>query len=166
MNKLEAVPITNIKQEKKMMHKYLNPAQTVADSLSDLHTSSLTTFPKAGLSKEEKALVEEECHILFDKVRNGNLDFITDSLAAHVIILNNISAVCHRKSKSGTYFKEFTELSIKASDQLRKSGFVLAKIKNVILNIENLTLQQNNLLQLNTGKPTQEVAHGKTMVTS
>ena len=153
-----------------MKHKYLNPAQAVADSISNLHTNNLTSFPKPGLSKEEKAEVAEECINLFSEIRNSNLDFVTDTLASHVIILNNVVAACHRKSKNGTHFQEFTELSIKAADQLRKSGLALAQIKNVIINIENLNLQQNNLVQLNTRQSKQEttpkVIHGKTtMVT-
>ncbi len=146
--------------------KHINPAQMVADSLSNLHTNNMTTFPKAGLSKDEKTEVAEECINLFSEIRNSNLDFVTDTLASHVIILNNVVAACHRKSKNGTHFREFTELSIKAADQLRKSGLALAQIKNVIINIENLHLQQNNLIQLNAGKSTQEVAYDKTMVTA
>ncbi len=149
-----------------MKHKYLNPAQVVADSISNLHTNNLTTFPKAGLSKDEKTEVAKECISLFSEIRNSNLDFVTDTLVSHVIILNNVVATCHRKSKNGTHFQEFTELSIKAADQLRKSGLALAQIKNVIINIENLNLQQNNLVQLNTEKPIQEVTYGKTMVTA
>jgi hypothetical protein len=149
-----------------MNHKYLNPAQVVADSISNLHTNNLTTFPKAGLSKDERIEVIEECATLFNEIKNSNLDFITDTLASHVIILNNVVSTCHKKSKSGTYFREYTELSIKASDQLRKSGLALAQIKNVIINIENLNFQQNNHIQLNAGKPTHEVAYDKTMVTA
>ncbi len=153
-----------------MRHKYLNPAQTVVDSLSNLYTNNITSFPTSGLKKEEREIVENECHTLFNEIRNGNLDFVTDTLSSHIIILNNVAAVCHRKSKSGNHFREYTELSIKAADQLRKSGMALAQIKNVIINIENLTLQQNNLLQLNTEQTTQasksEVINGKTMVTA
>jgi len=153
-----------------MKHKYLNPAQTVADSLSHLHTNNITSFPTPGLKKEEREIVENDCLILFSEIRDGNLDFVTDTLSSHIIILNNVAAVCHRKAKSGGYFREFTELSIKAADQLRKSGLALAQIKNVIVNIENLTLQQNNLIQLHTGQSTQtsksEVINGKTMVTA
>ena len=149
-----------------MKHKYLNPAQVVADSISNLHTNNLTNFPKAGLNKDERIEVIEECTTLFSKIKNSNLDFIIETLASHVIILNNVVATCHRKAKSGTHFKEFTELSIKASDQLRKSGLALAQIKNVIINIENLNLQQNNLIQLNTSKPSKEITYDKTMVTA
>ena len=149
-----------------MKHKYLNPAQVVADSISNLHTNNLTNFPKAGLNKDERIEIIEECATLFNEINNSNLDFITDTLASHVIILNNVVATCHRKAKNGTYFKEFTELSIKASDQLRKSGLALAQIKNVIINIENLNLQQNNLIQLNTSKPSDEITYDKTMVTA
>jgi hypothetical protein len=150
--------------------RYLNPAEMVANTLSDIHINKMGIMPKAGLDKDGKQTVENDCLLLYNEIRNGNLDFVTDALASHVIILNNIVAVCHRKASSGSYFKEFTELSIKATDQLRKSGLALAQIKNVIINIENLTLQQNNLLQLNTGqqipKPTQEVIYGKTVVTT
>ena len=149
-----------------MNHKYLNVARVTADSLSSLYTNNITMTPTAGLSKEAREAVEEECAELFNEIRDGNLDFVTDTLASHVIILNNVAAVCHRKSKNGNHFTEYAELSMKASDQLRKSGLALAQIKNVIVNIENLTLQQNNLIQLNTGKPTQEVVYGKTMVTA
>jgi len=166
VKRLQVVLIINTNQGITMKHKYLNPAQVVADSISDLHTNNLTTFPKAGLSKDEKAEVADECITLFSEIRNSNLDFVTDTLASHVIILNNVVATCHRKSMNGTHFQEFSELSIKAADQLRKSGLALAQIKNVIINIENLNLQQNNLIQLNAGKPTQEVVYGKTMVTT
>ena len=132
------------------MNDYMNPALLVANSISDLNSNKLTMYPKPGLDKDERAIVEDEANALFEKIREGNLDFITDALTAHVIILNNIASVCHKKAKGGDYFREFTELSIKASEQLRKSGLALAQIKNVILNIENLTIQQqNNLLQLN-----------------
>ncbi len=152
--------------------KYMNPAQMVVDGISNLHTNNLTMYPEAGLDKDERIVVEDESNAIFEKIRDGNLDFITDSLAAHTIILNNIASVCHRKAKSGSYFREFTELSIKASDQLRKSGLALAQIKNVILNIENITLQQqNNLIQLNEAgqklcksNPIPEVIHGKKVV--
>ncbi len=148
----------------------MNPAHMVADSISNLHTNNMTMTPTAGLNKEARAIVEKECAELFDEIRDGNLDFITDTLASHAIILNNVMAVCYRKSKNGNHFQGYAELSLKAADQLSKTGLTLAKIKNVIVTIENLTLQQNNLLQLNIGQdkqePTQEVVYGKTMVTA
>ena len=128
----------------------MNPAKIVVDSLSNLHTNTLSMFPKSMIDKDERREIEEQSNKVFKEIQNGNLDFITDALTAHTIILNNISSVCHNKARNGSYFREFTELSIKASDQLRKSGLALAQIKNVILNIENLTIQQQNyLLQLN-----------------
>lgn len=130
--------------------KYVNPAQMVSNAISELHTNKITMFPKPGLDKEERLAVENDSKIIFEEVRSGKLDFVTDTLAAHIIILGNISTVCHKKASSSDHFIGFTELSIKASDQLRKSGLALAQIKNVILNIENLTIQQhqNNILQL------------------
>ena len=130
--------------------RFMNPAKMVADSLSDLNRNNLSIQSKSMIDKDERTIIEGESNEIFEQVRQGNLDFITDALAAHTIILNNIASVCHKKAKGGNYFREFTELSIKASDQLRKSGLALAQIKNVILNIENLTIQQQtNLLQLN-----------------
>ncbi len=120
-------------------------------------------MPTAGLDKEGKEQIESESQELFAEIRDGNLDFVTDALAAHIIILNNIVAVCHRKA-SGDYFREYTALSVKAADQLRKSGLALAQIKNVIIHIENLTLQQNNLLQINAPKETQEVVYAQRLV--
>ncbi len=135
--------------------RHMNSAQMVADSLSSLHTNNLTMFPKAGLNKEERAIVEEESNAIFNEIRSGKLDFVTDTIAAHTIILSNITTVCLEKAKSGGYFKEYTELSIKASDQLRKSGLALAQIKNAIINIENLTIQQqNNIVLLNQEEKT------------
>ena len=155
-----------------MKNKYMNPAKMVADSLSDLYVNNLSLNSKSMLSKEDRETIEDESNDVFEQIRKGNLNFITDALSAHTIILNNISAVCHRKAKTGGHFKEFTELSIKASDQLRKSGLALAQIKNVILNIENLTIQQQtNLLQLNQAgqslcncNPIPEVADVKKVV--
>lgn len=152
--------------------KFMNPAQMVADTISNLNTNNVSMYPKPGLDKDERVVVEDESKLIFEEIRNGNLNFITDALAAHVIILNNITAVCNKKAKSGDYFKEFIELSMKASDQLRKSGLALAQIKNVIINIENLTIQQqNNLLQLNAAgqklcktNPIPEVTDGKKVV--
>ena len=46
--------------------KYMNPAHMVADSIANLHTNNLTTFPKAGLNKDEKTEVAKECISLFD----------------------------------------------------------------------------------------------------
>ena len=130
--------------------RFMNPAKMVADTLSDLHTSQYSMTKGSMINKDEREQIEAESQSIFEEIRNGHLDFITDALAAHTIILNNISAVCHRKAKSSDHFREYTELSIKASDQLRKSGLALAQIKNVILNIESLTIQQqNNLLQFN-----------------
>ena len=128
----------------------MNPTKMVVDSLSALHTNNISMQSKSMIDKEERDTIEDESNEIFQEIRKGNLDFIVDVLSAHTIILNNISAVCHKKAKNSGHFKEFTELSIKASDQLRKSGLALAQIKNVILNIENLTIQQQtNLLQLN-----------------
>ena len=130
--------------------RFMNPARMVADSLSNLYISSYSMTKSSMINKDERGQIETESQAIFEEIRNGHLDFITDALAAHAIILNNIAAVCHRKARSSDHFREYTELSIKASDQLRKSGLALAQIKNVILNIENLTIQQqNNLLQLN-----------------
>jgi len=131
-------------------HNFLNPAKMVADSISNIHTNNIGICPKSGLNKNEHVEVEKQCDELFDKVRAGDLDFITDALTAHSIILNNISTICLKKAKSGDYFKEYTELSIKATDQLRKTGLALAQIKNVIQNISHLSTtlsiqQQNNL---------------------
>jgi len=152
--------------------RFMNPAQMVADSLSDLHVTQYSMTKCSMIKKDERELIESESQSIFEEVRSGHLDFITDALAAHAIILNNIVTVCHRKARNSEYFKEYTELSIKASDQLRKSGLALAQIKNVILNIENLTIQQqNNLLQLNASgqkpcnaSPIPEVADVKEMV--
>ena len=130
--------------------RFMNPAKMVADSLSDLNRNNLSMQAKSMIDKDERTIIEGESNEIFEQVREGNLDFICDALSAHTIILNSIASVCHKKAKNGNYFREFTELSIKASDQLRKSGLALAQIKNVILNIENLSIQQQtNLLQLN-----------------
>ena len=152
--------------------RFMNPAKMVADTLSNLHINTYSMTQKSMIDKDEREQIETESQSIFEEIRDGHLDFITDALAAHTIILNNIAAVCHRKSKSGEHFREYTELSIKASDQLRKSGLALAQIKNVILNIENLTIQQqNNLLQLNEARqklcntsPIPEVADVKKVV--
>ena len=150
----------------------MNPAKMVADTLSNLHINHYSMNKQSLIKKEEYDEIENQSNTIFEEIRNGQLDFITDALAAHTIILNNITTVCHNKAKRSDYFKEYTELSIKASDQLRKSGLALAQIKNVILNIENLTIQQqNNLLQLNeTGQklcntsPMPEVSNAKELV--
>ena len=142
----------------------MNPAQTLADTLSSLYTNNISMTPRPGLNKEEREAVMEESKKIYSEIKQGNLDFVTDTLSTHIILLNNVVAVCHRKAKSGDYFKEFTELSIKASDQLRKSALALAQIKNVIVSIENLTLQQNNYIQLNQQQTSQKVIHGKTVV--
>ena len=155
-----------------MKNKYMNPAKMVVDSLSDLHTNNISMYSKSMIDKDERTIIEDESNEIFEQIREGNLDFISDALSAHTIILNNIASVCHKKAKNGNYFREFTELSIKASDQLRKSGLALAQIKNVILNIENLTIQQQtNLLQLNQAgqslcncNPIPEVADVKKVV--
>lgn len=144
----------------------MNPAQSLANSLSDLHSSTLTSFPKAGLNQEQKETVIQECKDIYNQIRAGHLDFVTDTLISHIILLNNVATVCHRKAKGGGYFKEFTELSIKATDQLRKSALALAQIKNVIVNIENLTLQQNNYVQFNQSQTPSEVIDAKTVVTA
>lgn len=153
--------------------RFMNPAKMVADSLSDLHINNYSMTKKSMIDKDEREQIETESQSIFEEIRGGHLDFITDALAAHTIILNNIAAVCHRKAKGSEYFKEYTELSIRASDQLRKSGLALAQIKNVILNIENLTIQQqNNLLHLSEERvrsqsdrlSPQEVAHVENMV--
>ena len=152
--------------------RYMNPVRMVADSLSNLHMNQYSMTKKSMIDQEERERIEKESQAVFDDIRNGHLDFITDALAAHAIVLNNISAVCHRKARGGEHFREYTELSIKASDQLRKTGLALAQIKNVILNIENLTIQQqNNLLQLNEAgqklcntSPIPEVADVKKVV--
>ena len=146
--------------------KYMNPAQTLAESLSDLYTNNIGITPRAGLDKEQKETVKQECQLIYDEIRNGHLDFVTDTLASHIILLNNVVTVCHRKAKGSGYFKEFTELSIKATDQLRKSALALAQIKNVIVNIENVTLQQNNYVQLNQQQSSPEVIDAKTVVTA
>lgn len=143
-----------ILEEKKLAmtnHNYMDPAKMAVDAISNLHSNNVSMYPKPGLSKEERVEVEDQSNKVFEEIRKGNLDFIVDTMSSHIIILSNITAVCNRKAKSGDYFKEFTELSLKASDQLRKSGLALAQIKKVIVNIENnLTIQQqNNLLQLN-----------------
>lgn len=150
----------------------MNPTKMVVDSLSALHTNNISMQSKSMIDREERDTIENESNEIFEEIRKGNLDFITDALAAHTIILNNIASVCHKKAKGGNYFREFTELSIKASDQLRKSGLALAQIKNVILNIENLSIQQQtNLLQLNQAgqslcncNPIPEVADVKKVV--
>lgn len=151
--------------------KYMNPAQMVADNLSYLHTNNISMFAKPLIDSDGRVAIENESNTIFDEIRSGKLDFITDTIAAHTIILSNITTVCHKKAKSGDYFREFTELSIKASDQLRKSGLALAQIKNVILNIENMTIQQqNNLMLLNQSakpcdtNPIPEVADVKKVV--
>ena len=152
--------------------RFMNPAKMVADSLSNLHVNHYSMTKNSLIDKDENRQIETESQAIFEEIRNGHLDFITDALAAHAIILNNIASVCHRKARSSDYFKEYTELSIKASDQLRKSGLALAQIKNVILNIENLTIQQqNNLLQLNGAEkklcntsPIPEVNNAKELV--
>ncbi len=146
--------------------RYMNPAQVLAESLSDLYTNNVTMSPRPGLSKEQREMVREESEEIYSKIREGHLDFVTDTLASHIILLNNVVAVCHRKAKGSGYFKEFTELSIKATDQLRKSALALAQIKNVIVNIENLTLQQNNYVQLNQSQTPSEVIDAKTVVTA
>ena len=132
-----------------MLNKYLNPAQMVADGISNIHTNNVGMYPSAGLDKDGRIEVEEQSNELFQKVREGDLDFITDSLTAHAIMLTNISTTCYKKARTGDYFKEYSELSIKASDQLRKTGLALAQIKNVTFNITNLSIQQENNVQLN-----------------
>ena len=152
--------------------RYMNPVRMVADSLSNLHMNQYSMTKKSMIDQEKRERIEKESQAVFDDIRNGHLDFITDALAAHAIVLNNISAVCHRKARGGEHFREYTELSIKASDQLRKTGLALAQIKNVILNIENLTIQQqNNLLHVSEtgtrprdGRSPQEVAHVENVV--
>jgi hypothetical protein len=144
----------------------MNPSQTLADSLSNLYTNNVTITPRAGLDKEQRDTVMQESKDIFTDIRNGNLDFVTDTLTTQIILLNNITAVCHKKAKGSGYFKEFTELSVKATDQLRKSALALAQIKNVIVNIENLTLQQNNYIQLNQQQKQKEVIDAKTVVTA
>jgi len=147
-------------------NKYMNPAQILANSLSDLYTNNISITPKAGLNQEQRESVIQESEAIYDEIREGQLDFVTDTLASHIILLNNVVAVCHRKAKGSGYFKEFTELSIKATDQLRKSALALAQIKNVIVTIENLTLQQNNYMQLNQSQTPSEVIDAKTVVTA
>jgi hypothetical protein len=144
----------------------MNPAQSLADSLSDLYANKLTTIPKPGLNKEQHETVMQESKDIYSEIQNGHLNFVTDTLASHIILLNNVVTVCHRKAKGSGYFKEFTELSINATDQLRKSALALAQIKNVIVNIENVTLQQNNYVQLNQQQTSPEVIDGKTVVTA
>lgn len=140
-------------EKRRMQMSYsrsMNPAKMVADTLNSLYINHYSKITKSTINEDEHAIIENESNAIFEEIRNKNLDFITDALAAHIIILNNITAVCHNKAKNSEYFKEYAELSIKASDQLRKSGLALAQIKNVILNIENLTIQQRNkLLKLN-----------------
>jgi hypothetical protein len=146
--------------------RYMNPAQVLAESLTDLYTSNLTMNPRPGLNQEQRETVKQESEEVYSEIQEGNLDFVTDTLASHIILLNNVVAVCHRKAKGSGYFKEFTELSIKATDQLRKSALALAQIKNVIVNIESVTLQQNNYMQLNQQQSSPEVIDAKTVVTA
>ena len=143
--------------------KYMNPAQMLSDSLSSIHTNKMGIMPRAGLDKKEKEQIESEGQELFAEIRDGNLDFVTDALAAHIIILNNIVAVCHRKA-GGDYFREYTALSVKAADQLRKSGLALAQIKNVIIHIDKFIIQ-NNLLQIEESqKESKRISCGKRVV--
>lgn len=132
-----------------MLNKYLNPARTVADGLANIHTNNIGMHPKSGLDADGRIEVEKQSNELFEKVREGDLDFITDTLTAHAIMLTNISTTCYKKARTSDYFKEYSELSIKASDQLRKTGLALAQIKNVTFNITNLSIQQENNVQLN-----------------
>ena len=163
--RLEAVAITTTaKRLAREKSKYMNPARMVADTLSNLHINTYSMTKKSMIDKDEYSRIEDESCIIFEDIRKGHLDFITDALAAHTIILNNIVAVCHKKARNSEYFKEYTELSIKASDQLRKSGLALAQIKNVIINIENLTLQQNNLIQVNEASHVKQADNVQTMV--
>ncbi len=162
----EAVTTATDKGQQMIQSKYMNPSKMVADNLSNLHTNTFTNIPKSFIDNEGREEIEKESELLFSEVRKGKLDFITDMLASHAIILDNISYVCHKKAKKGTHFTELTELAIKSTDQLRKTGLALAQIKNVIVNIENLHIQQNNLIQLNAEKSMQEVAHVETMVSA
>ncbi len=146
----------------------MNPSQMVADNLSNIHTNHITMMPTPGLKKEQREVVEAESKQLFEDVRSGNLDFITDILAAHAIILDNIFYVCHKKASKGNHFTELNTLALKASDQLRKTGLALAQIKNVILNIENLSFQQNNLIQVGIDRKNCDAGekYGETLVTA
>ena len=148
-------------------NRFINPVQTLANSLSNLYSSRLTTIPRPGLDSEQRAELIKKSEKLYREIRSGNLDFVTDTLSSHIILLNNVISVCHGKAKSSGYFREYTELSVKATDQLRKSALALAQIKNVIIGIENLTLQQNNYIQLNQQQTSnEEVINAKTKITT
>ncbi len=120
------------------------------DSISQLN-SRKQGYVHIGLTDAERTELTEGASNIFKDVQDGKLDFVTDALASHTMILNSIVEVNLKKATGSDYAREYTQLAIKAMEQARKSGVALAQIKNVILNIENLTIQQNNLIQINTG---------------
>lgn len=142
-----------------MRSKYLNTAQMTADSISDLYArKSSMSMAYIGLDENTRDEINEELQKLFQDVSKGNLDFVTDTLSSHTMILNNIMKVSLQKANGSDYAREYMQISIKAMEQARKTGVALAQIKNVVLNIENLIIQQNNLVQINSADKSKSVS--------
>ncbi len=141
-----------------MKNRYLDPAQMTADSISDLHArKSSMSMTYIGLDEKVREEITEEAQKLFQDVSKGDLDFVTNTLSSHTMILNNIMKVSLQKANGSDYAREYMQISIKAMEQARKTGVALAQIKNVVLNIENLIIQQNNLVQINSTNKSKSV---------